>query len=189
MNLGLKSSETKNLVILFVATFLLVSFFVYNKKSQAQSAPSLIPSSGSCALLMTLPIPYGFNVANNTNRNNVTGVYQTGFNFIGKINFNSSSAGTFSGQGINQTYNSINSPFIDTNNGVMYLNDWTVAIAPMTSANGFVGGYTFTFSGSQGGFKLVGVPSNGGNTIVFISAGIGTSNNPGVGPGTGVCQV
>ena len=59
----------------------------------------------------------------------------------------------------------------------------------MTSTNGFVGGYTFNFSGSQGGFQLVGVPSNGGNTIVFISAGIGTSNDPGIGPGTGICQV
>ena len=186
MKFELKSSDAKKLALLFIATFLLVSMFLYNKKSVAQNATSSIPSSGSCALLMTLPIPYGFNVATNTNRNNVSGVYQTGYNFIGQLIFNSSTSGTFSGQIINATFNTHNSPSVDIDGGVENLQDFTVAIAPMTISNGFVGGYTFTFSGTKNNsplvFQLVGVPSNSGNTIVMVS-------QSGPGPGSGICQV
>jgi hypothetical protein len=180
-------TNVKNLALVFLVTLALSLAVMYNKQGVAQSSPSSIPSSGSCALLMTLPVPYGFNVANNQ------GKYQTGYNFIGKITFNSSSSGSFSGQGINPTFNTGNSPYIESAGGVINMHNFSLAITPMTNSNGFEGGYIFTFSGNYNGnpltFRLVGVPSNSGNTIVMVSEDVGTVSSPGIGPGSGVCQV
>jgi hypothetical protein len=180
-------ANIKNLALVFLVTLALSLVVMYNKQGIAQSSPSSIPSSGSCALLMTLPVPYGFNVANNQ------GKYQTGYNLIGKIIFNGSSSGSFSGQIINPTFNTNNSPYIESVGGVANLQNFSLTISPMTNSNGFEGGFIFAFSGNYNGsalaFRLVGVPSNSGNTIVMVSEDVGTANNPGIGPGSGVCQV
>lgn len=187
-----KKYELKTFAIFFLVTLLLSLTVLYNKRSIAQGQVSSIPSSGNCALLMTLPIPYGFNVAANV-RNGVQGNFQTGYNLIGRINFLNSGSGSFSGQVINPTFNTSNSPVIESAGGVVNLQNMAVTISPMTNSNGFEGGYTFTFSGtlngSTVGFRLVGVPTNGGNTIVMVSVGSGTLSDPGIGPASGVCQV
>jgi hypothetical protein len=183
----------KRAVTLFLITLIAVGGVAYNVKSTAQTTTSSIPTSGSCALLMTMPIPYGLNVANNTS-GGVTGVYQTGYNLIGQVTFTSATSGKFSGRIVNPTFNSGNSPFIANDGvGVMDLNDWNVVISPMSNSNGFSGGYVFSFSGtSQGnnvGFTFTGVSANSGKTIMLISSGSGQLNNPGFGPGSGLCQV
>lgn len=184
----------KQITVLFLGVFISIYAIVYHSKTNAQSTSSAsIPATGSCALLLTLPVPYGFNVANNTRGSGEQGAYQTGYNLIGQINFTSSTAGTFSGRIINPTFNIANSPYIDSNGGVVDLNGFTVSITPMTSNSGFSGGYTLVFTGTMGGspliFDLVGVPSNSGKTIVLVSSHPGTRNDPGIGPGQGVCQV
>ena len=193
-NLIGNQQRLKQIAVLFLGVFISVYALVFNSKTNAQSTSSAsIPSSGSCALLLTLPVPYGFNVANNTRGSGEQGAYQTGYNLIGQINFTSSTAGTFSGRIINPTFNIANSPYIDSNGGVVDLNGFTVSITPMTSNSGFSGGYTLVFTGTMGGspliFDLVGVPSNSGKTIVLVSSHPGTRNDPGIGPGQGVCQV
>lgn len=184
---NLNSKKIKQILLLFIATFIGVLSIAFNVKSNAQSTSASIPSSGTCALLLTLPVPYGFNVSGNQ------GSYQTGYNLVGQINFTSSTAGTFAGRIINPTFNTGNSPYIDASGGTVDLNGFTVAITTMSSNSGFTGGYTLTFSGTAGGsplvFDLVGVPSNSGKTIVLVSSHAGTINNPGIGPGQGVCQV
>jgi len=190
--MSFSKNNVKNLGLVFVATLCISLAVMYNKQGVAQSPSSSIPSSGTCAMLMTLPVPYGFNVSTNT-RNGVQGAYQTGYNLIGRIAFSSSSSGSFSGQIINPTFNTSNSPYIESSNGVINLQNFSLSITPMTNSNGFSGGYIFTFTGTLNSsplvFRLVGVPSNSGNTIVMVSEDVGTANSPGIGPGSGVCQV
>ena len=129
----------KRVVSLFLITLIAVGGVAYNVKSTAQTAASSIPTSGTCALLMTLPIPYGFNVAANTT-GGVTGVYQTGYNLIGQVTFTSATSGKFSGRIVNPTFNSANSPYIANDGvGVIDLNDFNVVISPMSNSNGFSG--------------------------------------------------
>jgi hypothetical protein len=185
--------KIKSIAILFLMTFALASSVFYAARGVAQSPSSVMPASGSCAMLMSLPVPYGFDVGANTTNSGVRGVYQTGYNLIGQIVFNNSSSGIFSGRIINPTFNTANSPFIDANGGSLDLNGLLVQITPMNSTSGFAGGYTFAFSGQHQNrpvaFDLTGVPSNGGKTILMVSSGAGTSNNPGIGPGSGICQL
>jgi len=183
----------KRVATLFFSTLVAVGGVIYGFKSTAQTSASAIPTSGSCALLMTLPVPYGFNVAANISSNNVSGVFQTGYNVIGQVTFLSATSGKFSGRIVNPTFTSGNSPFIADEGGVVDLNDFNLSISPMSSPNGFAGGYLFSFSGTvQGkkvGFTLTGVSANNGKTIMLVSTGSGQINNPGFGPGSGLCQV
>lgn len=185
--------KVKAIAALFVAAFVLAMSVLYATRSIAQSSGSATPSSGSCALLMTLPVPYGFEVTGNTSASGVRGTFQTGYNLIGQIVFNSASSGTFSGRIINPTFNYADSPFIDANGGAMDINGLQVQITPMSSSTGFTGGHTFTFSGTYQGraisFSLAGVPANNGKTILMASTSTGTLTNPGIGPGSGICQV
>jgi hypothetical protein len=173
----------RNTATLFVATFIAVAGIAYNSQTTAQSTSASIPSSGSCALLMTLPVPLGVTIG--------TG-FETGYNVIGQIQFTSATTGKFSGRVVNPTFNAQNSPYIVAASNVD-LNDLTVTIAAMNSANGFQGGYLFTFSGAYKGnavqFSFTGVPANNGKTILFASSSGGTQNSPGIGPGSGLCQV
>ena len=184
----------KRVITLFLSTLVAVGGVAYNVQSKAQTTTSSIPTSGTCALLMTLPIPYGFNVAANTDSNNVRGAFQTGYNLIGQITFTSATSGKFSGRIVNPTFNSGNSPYIANDGvGTIDLNDFNVVISPMNSTNGFSGGYLFSFSGTlQGnsiGMTFTGVSANSGKTIMLVSTGSGQLSNPGVGPGSGLCQV
>lgn len=176
----------KRVVALFATTFIVIGGLAYNVKSSAQSSAPAIPSSGTCALLMTLPIPYGFNVATNDRP------FTTGYNVIGQITFLNSSTGKFSGRIVNPSFNTSNSPYI-TEGGILNLNNFDVNITALNSSSGFSGGYQFNFSGTyqtqQIGFTLTGVPANNGKTIMLVSTGSGQANNPGFGPGSGLCQV
>lgn len=142
-------------------------------------AISPIPSSGSCAFLITFPVPYGLV--------DVTSYAETGYNFLGVIAFSSSTTGTLSGTVENAVYKTNGSPSLGP---AAYIKDATVAIAPMTDSNGFSGGSKLTVTGAakigskSQQFTLVfnAVASNGGNTIML------QNSSPGPGPGSGVCQ-
>ncbi len=176
----------KNNIQLFVAFCVAVACFsiglrVNDSKAQSSSAASM-PTSGSCALLVTLPVPY----LRNAN------LGETGYNLLGQLSFTSSTAGTFSGSIVNPTFQTGDSPYISSGS-TLYLNNWTVAVSSLTSNNGFVGGYKLTFSGTIGGnaksFDFYAVPANSGKTILLQSSSEGTAQSPGIGPGSGICQI
>ena len=150
------------------------------QETKANHTPSAMPSSGSCAILLTLPVPYG---------KNISSPYQTGYNLLGKLTFTSETTGVFNGSIVNASFNTTNSPYIDTSGGRTYLNNWSVSTATLNSSTGFTGGYKMTFSGSQGSFELLAVPTNDSQTILLQSSATGTASDPGLGPGSGVCQL
>lgn len=193
MSHSIQLNFDKRVATLFLSTLIAVGGIAYNVRTSAQTAAPALPTSGTCALLMTLPIPYGFDVASNVSSNNVRGALQTGYNLIGQLTFLNSTSGKFSGRVVNPTFNSADSPFIAEDGGVTDINDMNVTISPMSSSNGFSGGYLFSFSGSllgkAVGFTLTGVSANSGKTIMLASTGSGQSNHPGLGPGSGLCQV
>lgn len=174
-----KDRKLKRFIFLFIAIF-----SIGLSGSFAQVA---MPTNGSCALMLTLPIPYGFDVGSNVNRNNVRGVYETGYNFIGTIQFSGSSSVKLSGLIINPTFNINDSPYIAQNSSVI-INDLPGSVQALNRSNGFDGGYKFIFSGSLSNGKVVGmvmtgVATNGGKTIMLV-----LSEGSGPGPGSGVCQ-
>jgi hypothetical protein len=148
------------------------------------TAPAMasMPSSGSCAFLMTLPVPYGASV---------TVVGETGYNIIGKFNFNSATSGTFSGRIVNPIFQTNNSPYILSKN-IIDLNNFAVTISAMTPPNGFTGGYKIIAKGPVNGatieIEFTAVPNGNGKSILMISTGAGTPNDAKLGPGSGVCQ-
>lgn len=148
--------------------------------SSAYTQPSM-PNSGSCAFLLTLPVPYGSNLVNTP----------TGYNFIGRLTFTSATTGSFSGRGVNPTYQLTDSPYISSQS-IMDFENLPVNIEALNSSNGFTGGYKIAISGRVNGrnvyLEFTGVPSNNGKSILLISSGIGTPSNPGIGPGSAVCQ-
>jgi hypothetical protein len=148
----------------------------------APSAWAGMPSSGSCAFLMTLPVPYGATV---------TSLGETGYNMIGKITFLSATTGTFSGRIVNPVFQSDNSPYILAKN-IIDLENFSVSIEAMTPGNGFTGGYKLTATGRLNGNSIslewTGVPNTNGKSILMISSGAGTASDPKLGPGSGVCQ-
>jgi hypothetical protein len=179
-----KQTINNRVVSLFAATFIAVGGIAYNLKSTAQSFPTVMPSSGTCALLMTLPIPYGVNISAQG--------YETGYNLIGQITFTSATTGKFSGRVVNPTFTSVNSAHIAAGSSVD-LRNFDLVISALNGSTDFAGGYEFRFSGligtTQTGLTMVGVPANNGKTIMLVSTGSGQANNPGIGPGSGLCQV
>lgn len=159
----------------FVEFFLLFGFV------NSCFAQSTMPTSGSCALLLTLPVPFGSNLVNNP----------TGYNFIGRLTFNSATTGSLSGRVVNPTYQLTDSPYISSQS-IMDFENLPVNIEALNSSNGFTGGYKISINGRVNGrniyLEFTGVPSNNGKSILLISSGVGTPSNPGVGPGSGVCQ-
>ena len=147
----------------------------------ANAAIPKLPTKGSCGFLITQPVPLGANVTN---------LGETLYNLMGIINFTSSTTGTLSGYGADVIYQTINSPKMGT---PTYMNNATVTIAPMSSNNGFVGGYIFTVSGTgvKNGvgkaisFTLNAVPIIGGNALLLQLAG---APGTGPGPGSGTCE-
>jgi hypothetical protein len=139
-----------------------------------------MPTTGSCAFLITLPVPYGLV--------DVTSYAETGYNFMGIINFTSSSSGILSGTVENAIYKTNDSPDFGP---PVYVKDAVVSISPMTDSNGFIGGSKIIVNGirkkagtapKQVQFILNAVATNGVNTILLQTSG----TTPG--PGSGVCQ-
>jgi len=143
-------------------------------------AVATFPTTGSCAFLITLPVPYGLV--------DVTSYAETGYNFMGIMTFNTSTSGTLSGVFENAVYKTNDSPALGP---AAYVKDAAISIAPMNDSNGFVGGHKLTVSGTgkigsvtkQFTFILNAVATNNGNTLMLQ-----TSGTTGPGPGTGVCQ-
>ena len=145
-------------------------------------AISTMPTSGTCAFLVTFPVPYGLA--------NVTSYGETGYNLMGTITFTSSAAATVSGIAENAIYKTDGSPVLGPQ---VTLKNAPATIAPMTDANGFLGGYKITIdiTGRKGSQTTTStaimnaVATNGGKTIMLQ----GTRLTNGTGePFSGVCQ-
>ena len=143
-------------------------------------AIATMPTTGSCAFLITLPVPYGLV--------DVTSYAETGYNFMGVINFTSSTSGSLSGTVENAIYKTNDGPGFGP---PVYVKDAVVSISPMNDSNGFIGGSKLTVNGigkkvgyspKQVQFILNAVATNGGNTLLLQVTGTN------IGPGSGVCQ-
>ncbi len=157
----------------------ILSLLIFN--TSVYAALPKFPTTGSCAFLITQPVPLGADV---------TALGETGYNFLGVINFTNATTGTLSGYVVNPIYQTTNSPTLGNSGRITNAN---VKIAPMTINNGFVGGYILTVSGSyfQNGitapfsFVLNAVSVNAGNVLLLQFAG---APGTGPGPGSGSCE-
>jgi hypothetical protein len=168
----------------FYKSLLNVFIILFSLGCNAQSTFTLMPTSGNCALLLTLPVPYGVDVSKSSEDG--PGTYRTGYNFIGIMSFTGGNSAKLSGKIINPTFNTKDSPYL-ASNSTEIINEFLGTISPLSKYNGFEGGYLMTFTGSiQGKSKsliMTGVPTNSGKTIVVV-----LSDGTSPGPGSGVCQ-
>jgi len=149
-----------------------------------------MPSSGSCAFLITQPVPLG--ITNFPFKG-------TGYNFMGTLTFNNASSGMMDLIVVNVTYNNQDSPYYE-HSGI--LNNAPFTITPMTASNGFSGGYllkvtqgstttssiTSTPPTTPSKIELFAniVPVNDGKSILMQLTA--TKVGGGTAPGSGVCQ-
>ena len=149
-----------------------------------------IPSSGTCAFLITQPVPLG--ITNFPFKG-------TGYNFMGTLTFNNASSGMMDLIVVNVTYNTQDSPYYE-HSGI--LNNAPFTITPMSAANGFSGGFLLkvTQGSSTTAFKTTTpttpltnielfaniVPVNEGKSILMQLTA--TKVSGGTAPGSGVCQ-
>jgi hypothetical protein len=172
----------KNLKKIFTVIFVLST-------SIANALPAM-PSSGTCAFLITQPVPlviknYPFK--------------GTGYNFMGTLNFTNASSGIMNLVVVNVTYNNQDSPQYEHS---VVANNVPFTVSQMTTSNGFLGGFvlkaiqspastafkTTTPTTAINGIGLYAnvVPVNEGKSILMqLSA---TKAGEGPGPGSGVCQ-
>lgn len=174
MTINFQVTFSPKLILSFVVA---VSAFtlalkVNDTKAQTNSSTGM-PTSGSCALMLTMPVPYGWTSMNNS---------ETGYNLLGKLTFASSTAAVFNGVVVNPRYRTNNSPSVDPADN-FYLRNTPVTIQTMTSTNGFEGGYKLAFAiNSTQIFYLNAVLANNSKTILLQS-------NGGIEPASGVCQI
>jgi hypothetical protein len=163
------------IILAFVVAVAAFTLALRINDTRAQtSSSSGMPTSGSCAMLLTLPVPYGLT--------SVDSYAETGYNILGKLTFVSASEAKFNGSVVNPTYKSSGSPVINEEDTI-YLRDTPVAIQAMTSTNGFEGGYKLVFSVSNLiRFNVNAIPANNSKTILLQSSG-------GLEPASGVCQL
>lgn len=159
---------------LFASLLLLVTNAVY--------ALPLMPTSGNCAFLISNPVPYGLADVNSYG--------ETGFNFLGTLTFNSSTSASFSAHVVNAKYRTSGTPSVGPS---AIVTNAPVSIAPMTSSNGFIGGYILSVKLTSATVKspnpvngtqimnINAVPVNGGNSVLL-------QFSDGAEPGAGVCQ-
>ena len=163
---------------LFVSFLLTITNAVY--------ALPAMPSSGTCAFLITQPVPFG--ISNFPYRG-------TGYNFMGTLSFSNSTSGFLNGVFVNVTYTSQNSPQYEHS---AILKKVPFKITPMTDLNGFSGGYIIEGSGGTG-YKTISpnvplevgiyaniIPVNDGKSILMQLSAPSSASGPG--PGSGVCQ-
>jgi hypothetical protein len=148
---------------------------------QTAHAISTMPSSGSCAFLITQPVPLG-----------ITGFpfTGTGYNVLGTLNFSSATTGTISGVFVNVTYKTSDSPSYEHS---AIFRDLPFTITAMTNSTGFSGGYILSASGNaykttapttpiSAAFNFNMASVNSGKTLMMQMTGSGP------GAGSGVCQ-
>jgi len=169
-------NKNSKLVVGFAIAVSLFALVLKIGDTKAQTSSSIgMPTSGSCAMLMTMPVPLGW-----TNLANI----RTGFNILGRITFTGANSAIFSGAVVNPRYQSNNSPTVSPSDTV-HLNNIPVSITAMTASTGFEGGYkmTFTLNNSFGtSIDLNAIPANNSKTILLQSSG-------GLEPASGVCQL
>lgn len=143
-------------------------------ETRAQTSSSTgMPTSGSCAMMLTMPVPYGWTSMNNS---------ETGYNLLGKLTFNSANAATLNGVIVNPRYRTDNSPSVDVADN-FYLTNTPVTIQAMTASNGFEGGYKLSFAvNSTTTFYVNAIPANNSKTILM-------QTNGGLEPASGICQL
>ena len=163
------------IILAFVVAVAAFTFALRINDTRAQSSTSNgMPTSGSCAMLLTMPVPYGLT--------SVDSYAETGYNVLGKLTFTSASEAIFNGSVVNPTYGTTYSPRIHEEDTI-YLRNTPVAIQAMTSVNGFEGGYKLVFSVSNSiRFNVNAIPANNSKTILLQSSG-------GLEPASGVCQL
>jgi len=123
---------------------------------------------------------------------------KTGYNVLGTITFTGEATATVSGNFVNVTYRTTDSPAIA---GPALITDMPVTVQKMTSGiDGFTGGYILTASGTvvfpgnpsttkTATLVINAVPSNGGKTILLqLSASGSNAAVQNTGPGSGTCQ-
>ena len=158
---------------LFVSLLLVVTNAVY--------ALPAMPSSGTCAFLITQPVPFGIS----------SFPYRgTGYNFMGTLSFNNSTSGVMNGVFVNVTYTNQDSPQYEHS---AILKNVPFKITPMTDVNGFSGGYIIDGSGGTG-YKTISpnvplevgiyaniIPVNEGKSILMQLSARTTASGPGPG--------
>lgn len=145
-------------------------------------AISTMPTSGTCAFLVTFPVPYGLA--------NVTSYAETGYNIMGTITFTSATTATVSAIAENAIYKTDGSPVLGPQ---VTLKNAPATIAPMTDANGFAGGSKITtdITGKKGSQSITAtvvwnaVATNGGKTILLQGSRLTNGSGD---PFSGVCQ-
>jgi hypothetical protein len=155
----------------------------------ANAALPTMPTTGTCAFLITQPVPLG--VANFP-------FNKTGYNVLGTVTFTGEATATVSGNFVNVTYRTTDSPLIV---GPALITNMPVTVQKMTpGTDGFAGGYilsgtgTVVFPGNPttaapGKIVINAVPSNGGKTILLqLSTGGSNASAQNAGPGSGTCQ-
>jgi hypothetical protein len=155
----------------------LVSCFAFH----SAHAISTIPSSGTCAYLITQPVPLGITTFPFTG---------TGYNVMGTLTFTSASAGTMSGVFVNVTYKTSDSPSYE--HSVIFTNI-PFTVSSMTTSNGFSGGYILSASGNA--FKTTAPNTPISASLIFNVASVNSGKTlmmqftgSGPGAGSGVCQ-
>lgn len=145
-----------------------------------------MPSSGTCAFLITQPVPFG-----------ITSFpfKGTGYNVMGTLSFNNSTSGIMNGVFVNVTYTNQDGPTYEHS---AILKNVPFKITSMTDANGFSGGFILEGEGGSG-YKTIApnipitvgifanvVPVNDGKSILMQLSARSAGSGPG--PGSGVCQ-
>jgi hypothetical protein len=153
--------------------------------SIANALPAM-PSSGSCAFLITQPVPLGITIF----------PYKgTGYNIMGTLSFSNSTTGVMNGVFVNVTYTNQDAPTYEHS---AILKNVPFKVTAMTDANGFPGGYILEGEGGTS-YKTISpntsitvriyvnvVPVNDGRSILMQLSSRNAGS--GIGPGSGVCQ-
>jgi hypothetical protein len=154
----------------------------------AFAALPTMPTTGTCAFLITQPVPFGVNSFP---------FNKTGYNILGTVTFTGDSTATLSGNFVNVTYRTSDSPLIA---GPALISNMPLTVQKMTpGTDGFSGGYIFSGSGpvvfpgspsttATGTVVMNAVPSNGGKTILLQLSASSSNASATAGPGSGTCQ-
>ncbi len=154
--------------------------FVFSASSASALPP--MPTTGNCAFLMSNPIPYGLADVNSYG--------ETGFNFLGTLTFNSSTSASFSAHVVNVKYRTSGTPSLGPS---AIVTNAPVSITPMTSSNGFIGGYILSVKLTSASVKSAS-PMNGTQIMNINAVPVNSGNSvllqfsDGAEPGAGVCQ-
>lgn len=136
--------------------------------SSALAALPAMPSSGTCAMLVTQAVPFGANVGS-------TGYGPTGYNITAVLTFNSISFGTLEYYNTQVTYTS-NGIQVGTATGTTPANPLQFSLTQSTE---LTGSYVLTVTVNSQTLAFNVTPTNGGKTLLIQGR---------TEPFSGVCQ-